>query len=1175
MDKFLLLLLSLSLSGGVVTLLTAGMNRLLANRVPRGFLYYLWLAAVVRFLCPFGAEWSLTNRLLTYDFQKTTAPEYVTSVSPVQSERPAELDPVLLFPLPEEDLPTVLAPQEVNIPAPAAPKQRTMEIPLPTLLTAIWGLGALGALGWHLSGYLLLCRRLRQGEQTVSPAENALFQELTGENPSQVLLRRSVGTQTPVLVGLLRPAVYLPAGALEGPELGYALRHELVHWRRHDLLYKWVLMGAACLHWFNPAVWLLVRMAEQDCELSCDQAAVQSFSLDERAGYGKMLLRAAARQVPGSSGFFIPLWSQKQNLKERLNGIMKPILNTKQAKYLTAMAAVLVLLVSAVLGSYALQWGGGRKPALSALTAQGWQVEDSIFDTDTGIATASRDGCRAVLLTRDGGASWEELTLPQPKYNSIGELVPDDDLDPNDTPFFVLGNLPEEDITLYGLYLGKQGNLCGALLRSGEHLDLFLYNQNDAQTGLEVRTSAAPNIIPSQMVLADYDGDGKKELAVSNLWSRGTACYVEELSMFETAEEGGFTLGAVLREEDITAYVEQAVSSVFDPGSCCYSIQTPSASYQCDLSQDAQWFTGPMGSLSAGEIIRYILPAEQPFLAVRGSLLPESTVYCVAEYVFSIQYDGQAFLFAPDLRLEAVEGYPLTTLSGEDIVLGSENRRVLVYATEADAFTQLLWPFEDTSEIVLSSLFGSRKDPITGRTYNHTGIDIPLPQGTPVLASAEGTVTESDFDETLGNYVVVEHGTLSSVYGQLKERTVEAGETVSAGQPIGTVGRSGKATGYHLHFEVRESGTRTDPLNYLPVRRQAPAETIGSVDSKEPCTVHINTRKEGGKELIQSITFSGPAGESTITDVVGELIAQRWHRDHTWVEIQYAGHTWGNFLLFDVEQNRMIYQESLWPSDVQNYFQSRGQGMDFETDNATECMDLLQVEKDGTLLLRYTFHTDQENPHTGIFTYDPSSQAMSSLREDQGELSVPLTEQELAWFNESFFNGDRFNFHNQFLTCLYDRPEDIDLFNLFYNGVAQHTVSQEELALLTGTEWYGVHPTKITAAEMEDAFWKNTGLVLDQTLKKGLEQMDFLPEYDAYYIFHGDTNYEGAAFHFGETVNGFVRLYYYSDSRFLFDSTMQNGGEFATGWFCLTLRQVGDSFQFVSHRLMDTAPQMA
>ena len=125
-----------------------------------------------------------------------------------------------------------------------------------------------------------------------------------------------------------------------------------------------------------------------------------------------------------------------------------------------------------------------------------------------------------------------------------------------------------------------------------------------------------------------------------------------------------------------------------------------------------------------------------------------------------------------------------------------------------------LWPLSGYN--TLSSLFGSRIHPITGKANNHTGIDIPAPAGTAILASKSGVVITSTRNRSYGNYVVVGHsdGT-STLYAHMSSRSVSQGQTVKQGQVVGRVGTTGSSTGNHLHFEVRVNGSRVDPVNYF------------------------------------------------------------------------------------------------------------------------------------------------------------------------------------------------------------------------------------------------------------------------------------------------------------------------------------------------------------------------
>lgn len=123
------------------------------------------------------------------------------------------------------------------------------------------------------------------------------------------------------------------------------------------------------------------------------------------------------------------------------------------------------------------------------------------------------------------------------------------------------------------------------------------------------------------------------------------------------------------------------------------------------------------------------------------------------------------------------------------------------------------WP---TRSHMMTSGFGYRKDPFTGRSTFHAGVDITGEQGDPVYAAAEGTVTESDYDSAKGHYIVIDHlGGLQSVYMHLSDREAETGDAIRRGERIGQLGSTGRSTGPHLHFQIMQHDEAVNPLKYL------------------------------------------------------------------------------------------------------------------------------------------------------------------------------------------------------------------------------------------------------------------------------------------------------------------------------------------------------------------------
>lgn len=116
----------------------------------------------------------------------------------------------------------------------------------------------------------------------------------------------------------------------------------------------------------------------------------------------------------------------------------------------------------------------------------------------------------------------------------------------------------------------------------------------------------------------------------------------------------------------------------------------------------------------------------------------------------------------------------------------------------------------------ISSGFGVRRDPFTGRLAHHMGLDIPAAQGTAVLASGGGRVLSAGFRGPYGNAIVIDHGNgLQTLYGHCSKLFVRAGDLVMPRQKIAAVGSTGRSTGPHLHFEVIRDGVRVEPGRIL------------------------------------------------------------------------------------------------------------------------------------------------------------------------------------------------------------------------------------------------------------------------------------------------------------------------------------------------------------------------
>lgn len=206
---------------------------------------------------------------------------------------------------------------------------------------------------------------------------------------------------------------------------------------------------------------------------------------------------------------------------------------------------------------------------------------------------------------------------------------------------------------------------------------------------------------------------------------------------------------------------------------------------------------------------------------ISGSEIPEDTDYLLVPSVPGLfipeQPESELETLMWDLRGERAGEARRVTVRRNDrlerfhFFPGSDFDRV-----ERLAFLRLLFqrPVADT---VISSHYGYRRSPVTGEPQFHGGVDFAAPTGVSVIAAREGRVSATGFDPLYGKYVLIDHdGGYETFYGHLHEISVRLNDRVSSGMILGSVGNSGRSTGPHLHFEIRQHGKHRDPLHHLP-----------------------------------------------------------------------------------------------------------------------------------------------------------------------------------------------------------------------------------------------------------------------------------------------------------------------------------------------------------------------
>lgn len=317
-------LLQRSFSGAILILVIAVIRALAINKLPKKTFLALWGIALFRLLTPFSVPASFSF----YSLMKRFIPAH----SLPENISKGNLD---------------------NIPAfgtaaaiPTAPVAGEEQIAF-SLWAMIWLAGMLICVAAFTVSYF----KCRREFKTSLPVRNDYAKKWLNEHKilRAIEIRQSDRISTPLTYGVFHPVILLPKAAdrADRKSLDYILAHEYVHIRRFDAATKLIAAFALCMHWFNPAVWVMYVLANRDIELSCDEAVIRLFGESIRSSYAMAIIQMAEIK----SGI-TPLCSNfsKNAIEERIVAIMK----FKKSSFIAlALACALVLTVGATLATSA------------------------------------------------------------------------------------------------------------------------------------------------------------------------------------------------------------------------------------------------------------------------------------------------------------------------------------------------------------------------------------------------------------------------------------------------------------------------------------------------------------------------------------------------------------------------------------------------------------------------------------------------------------------------------------------------------------------------------------------------------------------------------------------------------------------------------------------------------
>lgn len=289
MTDLLTTLAALTLGGSLAVILFAVTARASRARYAARWRCWVWALLCLRLAVPFSLlpvqegggrapiQVEMPPNAVVYEYERPRTD------TPVQSSAPAGTQ-----------VPVTPA-EPVQTPASAQRQTEKVEISLTQILAAVWLAGMAVMAAWAVVSHLRFLRYVRRWGCPVEHGEaSALYARLGGQMKLRRLprLRTCPGLRAPMLAGGLRPMLLLPEGTEQDGTLRCVLVHELTHYKRRDIWLKTLALLANIVHWFNPLMWYMTRLVERDTELACDEAVLRQLPPEERAVYGRTILKA-------------------------------------------------------------------------------------------------------------------------------------------------------------------------------------------------------------------------------------------------------------------------------------------------------------------------------------------------------------------------------------------------------------------------------------------------------------------------------------------------------------------------------------------------------------------------------------------------------------------------------------------------------------------------------------------------------------------------------------------------------------------------------------------------------------------------------------------------------------------------------------------------------------------
>lgn len=305
--------LIMSLAGSLLAIIISLLRPITKKLFGYSWHYYIWLCVLLVMLMP---------------VRFNVSPSPLPGIAPVQAEQ----TPVVEQPETEDNAAPADAPQSPQI----IRKTALIWHGRTGVFAYLWFTGAIALMLLNVLRYIRLNIKIRKNSEVISCLETEAYTD------RKINVRVWENVASPFMTGIFRPTLILPKMELSSEQLNNILRHEMTHFKRHDILYKWFAEFVKCVHWFNPISWYVSKQIAAECEISCDMSVTKNMTDSEEMSYVGTILSL----LPTGKSKQLPLTTQMASSKKILKRRFIMIKNKKTtSRFMSVISAVIAVVM--------------------------------------------------------------------------------------------------------------------------------------------------------------------------------------------------------------------------------------------------------------------------------------------------------------------------------------------------------------------------------------------------------------------------------------------------------------------------------------------------------------------------------------------------------------------------------------------------------------------------------------------------------------------------------------------------------------------------------------------------------------------------------------------------------------------------------------------------------------